>query len=81
MRDAYDWFFHRVIEFCELDRATVVVARQLAGDHGVGGADALHAAAALRCGATEFVTTERRTKPLFSIVSARGLAVRHLSDA
>jgi predicted nucleic acid-binding protein len=50
-------------------------AHDLARRHGIAAVDALHLAAAIRQGATEFITAEKPGKPLFRV---RGIAVKSI---
>jgi len=42
-------------------------ADELARQHGIAAVDALHLAAAIRQGATEFITAEKPGKPIFRV--------------
>jgi hypothetical protein len=50
-------------------------AEQLARQHGLAAVDALHLAAAIRQGATEFITAEKPGKPMFRV---RGITVKSI---
>ncbi len=70
VRAAYDWYFAGATRIA-LDASLIGKACELARRSGVKGADAIHAAAALRAGAAEFVTTEKSSKPLFRVEGMR----------
>lgn len=67
------YFTKRVANFVMIDAVLVLRARAIALETGIGGADAIHAAAALRGGADELITTEKATKPLFRLVGIKVL--------
>ena len=50
-------------------------AGELARQHGLAAVDALHLAAAIRQGATEFITAEKPGKPMFRV---RGITVKSI---
>src|SRR5277367_3658280 len=64
-RKFYDAFFDEISKWAEVDGALVRVALDEACKAGLSAMDALHLAAAHRTGCGEFVTAEKRTKPLF----------------
>lgn len=51
-------------------------ALELACQHGLSAVDALHVAAAEREGVEEFMTSERRTKPLFRVTTPQITSIR-----
>jgi predicted nucleic acid-binding protein len=63
----YETFFNAVSYWEEPSKNLVDKAFTLACDYGLGAIDALHAAAALELGVDEFITTEKKSKPLFRI--------------
>jgi predicted nucleic acid-binding protein len=67
------YFTKRVANFVIIDAGLVLQARTIALETGIGGADAIHAAAALRAGADELITTEKVTKPLFRLIGIKVL--------
>lgn len=74
--DAYLKFFDDEVELYILASERLVRnAMRLARTYGLGAMDALHMAAALEAGCAEFVTAEKRTKPLFSVREG-GITVR-----
>ncbi|MBY0336367.1 MAG: PIN domain-containing protein [Acetobacteraceae bacterium] len=78
LRDIYAAVFQRASLHHAVDVRTLRLARSIAESSPVGGADAIHAAAALLAGAAEFVTTEAETKPLHAALPRHGLRVRRL---
>ncbi|WP_227789376.1 MULTISPECIES: hypothetical protein [unclassified Nodularia (in: cyanobacteria)] len=48
---------------------------QIAVQYGLAAMDALHVAAALSVSAEEFVTTEKKTKPMFRISSIQVISI------
>ena len=71
-----DNFFEKVVvEFCSVEESLVTKAFKLTEDHHIIGLDAMHVAAALECSVDEFVTTEKKTKPMYQIP-----IVVHLSE-
>lgn len=65
------YFSRRVAVYISINADLVREARRLAAQTGVAGADAINAAAALRSGAAEFITTEKATKPLFRLTGIK----------
>ena len=63
----YEDFFAAVEQVVPWSTALIQHAYTEACDAGLSGFDALHMAAAKSCGAEEFITTERPTKPLFRV--------------
>jgi predicted nucleic acid-binding protein len=47
----------------------------IAGKYGIAGMDALHIAAALSIGAEEFITTEKKTKPMFRVTELQMISI------
>ena len=68
----YRVFFRRVSVWTPVDRTLIVATYREAIATGMAALDALHIAVAVRVGATEFITTERSTKPIHR---ARGIRV------
>lgn len=63
----YTAFFNDVSHWAlDLEQITLVACR-IAQTYGLAGMDALHIAAALSTNADEFVTTEKRTKPMHQV--------------
>jgi predicted nucleic acid-binding protein len=60
----YEQFFRQAEWMSDLDKI-VALAREEATRFGLGAMDTLHLAAAHLAGASEFITTERRTSPLY----------------
>jgi len=58
-----------------LSRELGIQAEELACQHGIAALDALHVAAAIRQGATEFITAEKPGKPIFRV---RGITVKSI---
>jgi hypothetical protein len=58
-------YFQSVTNWVNLSRALFDEAFDYACAHGLGAMDALHLAAALSAGASELITTEKPTKPLY----------------
>jgi predicted nucleic acid-binding protein len=65
--DFYDIFFRSVSEWIEINEDLLADAISIGGRYGLAGADAVHIVAALRGGAEEFVTCERKTSPLMRV--------------
>lgn len=63
----YETFFAAVTLWAKDLTAIVQMADRLARMYGLAGMDALHIAAALSICATEFVTTEKSTKPMHRV--------------
>jgi predicted nucleic acid-binding protein len=65
----YETFFSVVTYWAnDLDKI-VQDAEKIASQYGLAAMDALHVAAALSVGASELVTTEKRTKPMYRVTS------------
>jgi predicted nucleic acid-binding protein len=63
----YEAYFSSVAAMIVTTPDIVRNAESIAAKHGLSAADALHIAAATEAAATEFITTERNTKPLFRV--------------
>jgi predicted nucleic acid-binding protein len=63
----YHAHFNDAITSQPLDEALGNEAQRLAEKYGLAAADALHIAAALRLGVTEFYTSEKPGKPMFRV--------------
>ncbi|MBD2254458.1 type II toxin-antitoxin system VapC family toxin [Nostoc parmelioides] len=71
----YETFFSGVTYWAnDLDKI-VQDAYQIASQYGLAAMDALHIAAALSVGAEEFVTTEKKTKPMFRVSSIKVISI------
>lgn len=68
----YRTFFNRVVQWVEPGEAIVEQAHQEAMTYGLSAMDGLHIAAARLAGVQEFITTERRGKPIHRV---RGIAI------
>lgn len=66
--EAYQEFFDRVSQWVPSSPELSNRALDLAREHGLGGLDALHVAAA-EVGGAELVTTEKSTRPMFRVAS------------
>lgn len=67
----YESFFS-AITYWDNDLEKVIQdAYNIASQYGLAAMDALHVAAALSVGAEEFVTTEKKTKPMFRVSSIK----------
>ncbi|MCX5963625.1 MAG: hypothetical protein NT070_10930 [Cyanobacteria bacterium] len=55
--------------------AIVSQAQTIAGKYGIAGMDALHIAAALSIGAEAFITTEKKTKPMFRVTELQMISI------
>lgn len=63
----YEAHFDRSKKEVELNKELGLRAGDLAKQHGLAAADALHLAAAIMAGAEEFITTELPEKPMFRV--------------
>lgn len=72
----YQRFFDKVLYGADGYDYLVTDALDIGKQYGLGGMDALHIAAAIECGADEFITSERPTSPLFRV---QGLTVRTIA--
>ncbi|MFK0734515.1 MAG: type II toxin-antitoxin system VapC family toxin [Gloeotrichia echinulata GP01] len=71
----YETFFSGVTYWAnDLDKI-VQEAYQIAAQYGLAAMDALHVAAALSVGAEEFMTTEKKTKPMFRVSSIKVISI------
>ena len=71
----YEIFFSSVTYWAnDLDKI-VQDAYQIASQYGLAAMDALHVAAALSVGASELVTTEKRTKPMHRVTSINVISI------
>ena len=75
----YDEFFRAVSHWPSDTNPVVANAYDIAVKFGLAAMDALHIAAALSTGADEFVTTEKRGKPLHRVKDVRVSSIH--SDA
>lgn len=74
--DALQEFFDAADYYVAVDETLIERAIDEAAQlNGIGAIDALHLAAAISAGAREFITTEKRTKPLYR---TRKIQVTHL---
>ena len=65
---------------CEcLSEALGKAAERLAGQYGLAGPDALQIAAAIRQGVTEFVTSEKPSKPMFRVKELKVVSLYSLA--
>lgn len=65
----YEAFYQEVSVWAEPTEALAQYALAEASKNGLGAVDALHVAAAVRCGADEFITTEKPNAPLHRVSS------------
>lgn len=80
----YESFLGAAVEKVEVDAGLIEEALQLGIDHGISGADAIHAAAAIKSGAEEFITSEKPavgTKPGSAFYRVAGLNATHTGNA
>lgn len=70
----YERFFQAATVNVPMESRSAVEALAVGGRYGLGAGDALHIEAARFAGAQEFITIEKRRKPLFR-VSEPGLAI------
>jgi predicted nucleic acid-binding protein len=71
----YEEFFSDVTYWASDLTHIVQEAYQIAAQYGLAAMDALHVAAALSVGAEEFVTTEKKTKPMFRVSSINVVSI------
>ena len=71
------YFQGYIVETHEVDETLVQDAERVAEMTDTGGIDAMHIAAAINLGAEEFITVEKRTKPMYRNSQIR---VIHLAD-
>ncbi len=74
-QDFYQTFFENVNHWANDIITIVAQAQTIAGKYGIAGMDALHIAAALSIGAEEFVTTEKKTKPMFRVTELQMMSL------
>lgn len=74
-QDFYQTFFDNVKHWANDIFSIVPQAQMIAGKYGIAGMDALHIAAALSIGAEEFITTEKKTKPMFRITELKMISI------
>ena len=63
----YNDYISSVSKMLETNAETTARAFELAASFGLGAVDAIHFQTAIDAGATEFITTEKPTKPFFNI--------------
>ncbi len=63
----YEEFFNAVTYWANDFSVVTTTGYNLACKYGLAAMDALHIAAALSVGATEFITTEKQTKPMYRV--------------
>jgi len=71
----YEAFFSAVTYWANDIEKVIQDAYNIACQYGLAAMDALHIAAALSVGAEEFVTTEKKTKPMFRISSIKVISI------
>lgn len=71
----YESFFDAVTYWANDIEKVIQEAYQIAAQYGLAAMDALHVAAALSVGAEEFVTTEKKTKPMFRVSSIKIISI------
>jgi hypothetical protein len=71
----YELFFDAVTYWANDIEKVIQEAYQIAAQYGLAAMDALHVAAALSVGAEEFVTTEKKTKPMFRVSSIKIISI------
>ena len=74
----YQEFFKAVTYWAEDFSVVIPSGYNLACKYGLAAMDALHIAAAIAVGASEFITTEKKTKPMYRVTEIR---VVNLFDA
>jgi predicted nucleic acid-binding protein len=74
-QDFYQTFFDNVKHWANDIVSIVPQAQIIAGKYGIAGMDALHIAAALSIGAEEFITTEKKTKPMFRVAELQMISI------
>jgi predicted nucleic acid-binding protein len=77
--DFYSACFSFVTTWVEVDTTTIRRAEDLATKYGLHAIDALHVSAAIGAGATEFITTERPTKPLYRVTEIRVISLEEIA--
>ncbi|KAB8317132.1 type II toxin-antitoxin system VapC family toxin [Tolypothrix campylonemoides VB511288] len=71
----YELFFGAVTYWANDIEKVIQDAYHIACQYGLAAMDALHVAAALSVGAEEFVTTEKKTKPMFRVSSIKIISI------
>jgi predicted nucleic acid-binding protein len=71
----YELFFSAVTYWANDKEKVIQDAYNIACQYGLAAMDALHIAAALSVGADEFMTTEKKTKPMFRISSIKVISI------
>lgn len=71
----YQSFFGAVTYWANDIEKVIQEAYQIADQYGLAAMEALHIAAALSVGAEEFVTTEKKTKPMFRVSSIKIISI------
>lgn len=71
----YELFFSAVTYWTNNIEKVIQDAYNIACQYGLAAMDALHIAAALSVGAEEFMTTEKKTKPMFRISSIKVISI------
>ncbi|MBO3457305.1 PIN domain-containing protein [Aetokthonos hydrillicola Thurmond2011] len=71
----YESFFSAVIYWNNDVEKVIQDAYNIACQYGLAAMDALHVAAALSVGSEEFVTTEKKTKPMFRVSSINVVSI------
>lgn len=71
----YESFFSAVTYWDNDIEKVIQDAYHIACQYGLAAMDALHIAAALSIGAEEFVTTEKKTKPMFRVSSINVVSI------
>ncbi|MBD2214706.1 PIN domain-containing protein [Nostoc linckia FACHB-104] len=71
----YELFFSAVTYWANDIEKVIQDAYNIACQYGLAAMDALHIAAALSVGAEEFMTTEKKTKPMFRVSSIKVISI------
>lgn len=71
----YEEFFNAVTYWANDFSVVVTTGSGLACKYGLAAMDALHIAAALSIGATEFITTEKQTKPMYRVTEIKVISL------
>ncbi len=71
----YESFFSAVTYWSNDIEKVIQDAYNIGCQYGLAAMDALHVAAALSVGAEEFVTTEKKTKPMFRVSSIKVISI------
>ncbi len=71
----YESFFSAVTYWNNDIEKVIQDAYHIACQYGLAAMDALHVAAALSVGAEEFMTTEKKTKPMFRVFSINVMSI------